>query len=168
MDDVLISPVDGLFRTAHPIRQIKSWFRKAVPRPTNQNTHSQIGVHLEEVAEMLQLLQSAGANQRVRDELQLAVDVINHVQRQIKGFTEGSEILLKYLNREEILDALCDQIVTAVGVAHMLDMDIENALLEVARSNDSKFDQEGKPIFNEQKKILKGPNYTPPHLTPYV
>jgi NTP pyrophosphatase (non-canonical NTP hydrolase) len=168
MTDVMISKTSDLVRSTHPIRQIKSWFRKAVPCPTNQNAHAQIGVHLEEVAEMLQLLQSAGAHRAVRDELQLAVDVINHVQRQIKAYTQGSEIMLKHLNREEILDALCDQIVTAVGVAHMLDMDIENALIEVACSNDSKFDREGRPIFNEQKKILKGPDYFPPNLTPFV
>jgi NTP pyrophosphatase (non-canonical NTP hydrolase) len=151
-----------------PIRQIKNWFQKAVPFPTNQNSHAQIGVHLEEVSEMLQVLQSAGANKRVRDEIQLAVDVINHVQRQIKAYTHGSEIIIQDLDRTEILDALCDQIVTAVGVAHMLDMDIEGALTEVACSNDSKFDDEGNPIFNEQKKILKGPNYFRPNLTQFV
>lgn len=149
-------------------RQIKSWFEKAVPDPSNHNIHSQIGVHLEEVVEMLVVLQSAGATMRVRDELGLAVDVLNYAQKQIKAFTAGSEIVTEDLDRTELLDALCDQIVTAIGIAHMLDMDIEGALKEVANSNDSKFDPNGNPIFNEQKKILKGPNYFPPNLTKFV
>ena len=65
---------------------------------------------------------------------------------------------------KELLDALCDQIVTAVGVAHMFGMNIEGAMDEVNRSNFSKF-VDGKPVFNEHGKIIKGPNYTPPDLT---
>ena len=149
-------------------RQIKTWFEKAVPDPTNQNIHSQIGVHLEEVTEMLAVLQPAGATMRVREELGLAHDVLNYAQRQIKAFTAGSEIVTDDLDRVSLLDALCDQIVTAIGIAHMLDMDIEGALKEVANSNDSKFDSQGNPIFNEQKKIMKGPHYAPPDLTKYV
>lgn len=150
------------------VKMIKTWFEKAVPDPTEHNAHSQIGVHLEEVTEMLQTLRDAGSTQRVRDELSLAVDVLNHVQKQIKAYTNGSELVLPDLNRTDLLDSLCDQIVTAVGVAHMLNMDIEGGLQEVARSNNSKFDPEGNPIFNEQKKILKGPNYSPPDLNQYV
>lgn len=149
-------------------RQIKSWFEKAVPDPSKHNIHSQIGVHLEEVVEMLVVLQAAGATMRVRDEIGLAVDVLNYAQKQIKAFTAGAEIAVEDLDRTELLDALCDQIVTSIGVAHMMEMDIEGALREVANSNDSKFDPNGNPIFNEQKKILKGPNYFAPNLTKYV
>jgi len=47
-------------------------------------------------------------------------------------------------------------------------MDIEGALKEVASSNDSKFGEDGKPIFNEQSKIMKGPHYQSPDLTAYT
>lgn len=149
-------------------RQIKTWFEKAVPFPNNQNIHSQIGVHLEEVTEMLAVLQPAGASMRVREELGLAHDVLFYAQKQIKAYTDGAEIVLDDIDRISLLDALCDQIVTAIGIAHMLEMDIEGALKEVADSNDSKFDSDGNPIFNEQRKILKGPNYLPPNLSKFV
>ena len=70
-------------------------------------------------------------------------------------------------SRRELLDALCDQIVTAVGVAYMLGMDIQGALNEVNRSNWSKF-VDGKAVFNEQGKIAKSENYTPPQLVEFV
>ena len=73
----------------------------------------------------------------------------------------------KSSNKIELLDSLCDQIVTAIGVAHMLGMDIENALAEVNRSNHSKF-EDGKPVFNAQGKISKGVNYTPPKLGKFI
>ena len=69
--------------------------------------------------------------------------------------------------RVELLDALCDQIVTAVGVAYMMGMDIEGALAEFNRSNWSKFEG-GVPVFNEQGKIAKGAEYTPSELSGYI
>lgn len=68
----------------------------------------------------------------------------------------------------EMLDGLCDQIVTATGVAHMLGYNVVGAMVEVNASNFSKFDEEGKPILNENKKIMKGPNYFKPDLNPYL
>ena len=50
----------------------------------------------------------------------------------------------------------------------MHDMDVHGALQDVADSNDSKFDDNGMPIFNEQKKIIKGPNYVKPNLVDFV
>lgn len=150
------------------VKRIKNWFESAIPDPTGHNIHSQIGVHLEEVTEMLQTLQSAGATLRIREEIGLAADVMHYLQKQIKAYTNGAEIVLSDVNRTEMLDSLCDQIVTAVGLAHMLKMDIEGALEEVAASNDSKFDKDGLPIFNEQQKIMKGPDYFPPNLSRFV
>ena len=77
---------------------------------------------------------------------------------------------LEYLTesqRIQILDAICDQIVTAVGAAYMMGMDIEGALAEVNRSNWSKFEG-GVPVFNEHGKIAKGVEYTPPELSDYI
>ena len=67
----------------------------------------------------------------------------------------------------ELIDALCDQIVTAIGVAHMFGMDIQGALQEVANSNDSKF-EDGRPVFNEHGKIAKGKNYFKPELAKFI
>lgn len=136
------------------IQQIKRWFETAKPNPTKEDLSAQIGVHFSEVAEMLDAMD--GPNWDAKDELLL----LEHAYLKQK-----EPIHIK--DREEMLDALCDQIVTAIGVAHMLGMDIAGALQEVARSNDSKF-VNGLPIFNEYGKIMKGPNYTKPDLSGFV
>ncbi len=133
------------------IQQIKRWFETAVPEPTPHNASVQYGCHLEEVSEgLLASLDSIDAEM---------------VSQLAHDYKHGMELAIA--DREEMLDALCDQIVTAIGVAHMLGMDIEGALQEVARSNDSKF-VDGHPIFNESGKIMKGPNYTKPDLSGFV
>lgn len=151
-----------------PVHQIKLWFQKAVPFPSDINITTQIGVHLEEIAEMLEPLREASLNQETTDQITFFEDVLMHAQKRFKSHHEGFRIDLRHIDKVSLLDALCDQIVTAVGVAHMLEMDIEGALREVARSNDSKFDDEGQPIFNESRKIMKGPHYTPPELHQFI
>ena len=89
-----------------------------------------------------------------------------YLQRQLK--TGAIELDLTQIDRIVLLNALCDQIVTAVGTAHMLGMDIHGALAEVAASNDSKFGEDGHPIFNQEQKIVKGPNYRAPDLSRYA
>lgn len=130
------------------INNTKSWFEAAVPNPTDKNRAVQIGCHFEEVCEMI------GAVGAFTDDLG---DTAN-------AFKKEYQVSSDEVDRKELLDALCDQIVTAVGVAHMFGMNIEGAMAEVNRSNFSKF-VDGKPVFNEHGKIMKGPNYTPPNLT---
>jgi predicted HAD superfamily Cof-like phosphohydrolase len=68
---------------------------------------------------------------------------------------------------EEMLDALCDILYIAYGTAIVNGWDIDSAFEEVHRSNMSKL-QDGKPIYREDGKVLKGSNYSPPDLTPFV
>lgn len=137
------------------ISDIKGWFELAVPTPTDKNRAVQIGVHFEEVGEMLQTLPTH--HPCLRDDL---ADVAN-------GYKKRHEVNGEDVERIELLDALCDQIVTAVGVAHMFGMDIEGALAEVTRSNWSKF-VDGKPVFDANGKIAKPPSYSKPDLTLFV
>lgn len=81
--------------------------------------------------------------------------------------SKEEEMQQNTINQIELLDALCDQIVTAIGVAHMFGFDIQGALQEVANSNDSKF-EDGKPVFNEHGKIAKGKNYFKPELAKFI
>ena len=150
------------------IRQIKRWFELAVPAPTEQNIQSQLGVQFEEVSEMLCVLKEAANSYSEREQLAFVTDAVGFAQRRLKEGRQGISINLGDLDRVELLDALCDQIVTAVGVAHMLDLDIEGALKEVADSNDSKFDDNGQPIFNERLKIMKGLHYFKADLTKFA
>lgn len=137
------------------IEQIKNWFQLAVPEPTDKNRAVQIGVHFEEVCEMA----------AVCSEIELATALCNKA----KFYKQVENYVLPPVDRKELLDALCDQIVTAVGVAHMFGMDIEGALAEVNRSNYSKFLADGTPLFDANGKITKNPlTYTKPDLTPFV
>lgn len=66
---------------------------------------------------------------------------------------------------EEELDAICDTIWVLIGLALSRGYDIEGAFDEVYRSNMSKMGEDGKPIYREDGKVLKGENYTAPDLT---
>ena len=137
------------------ITAIRNWFTLAVPTPTDKNRAVQIGCHFEEVAEML----AAIGETFIAESLAL-------IATQYKKDSEV-EINEPGLDRTELLDALCDQIVTAVGVAHMFGLDIEGALVEVTRSNYSKF-VDGKPTFDANGKIAKPATYSKPDLTPFL
>ena len=138
------------------ISDIKGWFELAVPTPNDKNRAVQIGVHFEEVAEMLEATNHWSPC--LRDDL---ADIANKFKKHHAGVGTNE------VDRTELLDALCDQIVTAVGVAHMFGMDIEGALVEVNRSNWSKF-VDGKPVFDANGKIAKPPSYSKPDLTLFV
>ena len=141
------------------IHNIKEWFKAAKPNPSTADVCVQIGCHYEEVAEM-----NAVLNYDV--EYMLAATAEEY-QMYYSGYLGAALEELSADARVELLDALCDQIVTAVGVAYMMGMDIEGALAEVNRSNWSKFEG-GVPVFNEQGKIAKGVEYTPPELSDYI
>jgi predicted HAD superfamily Cof-like phosphohydrolase len=141
--------------TSTDISTILQWFKAAVPNPTDRNRAIQIGVHFEETAEMAEAI----GQETLAEEINESAGF----------FKKWGEIAVDdpLFDRKELLDALCDQIVTAVGVAHMFGMDISGALNEVNRSNWSKF-VDGQPVFNETGKIMKGPGYTPPNLDSFV
>ena len=139
------------------IRGIKNWFEAAVPEPTDKNRAVQIGCHYEEVGEMCDAVFKTPTN--------ATSTTLKRISQLFK--VECSGIEEHEVDRTELLDALCDQIVTAVGVAHMFGMDIETALAEVNASNWSKF-VDGKPLFNEHGKIAKGPNYFEPQIEKFA
>ena len=141
------------------IHSIKEWFKAAKPNPSTVDACVQIGCHYEEVSEM-----SAVLYDYVEDELVDTAILYKIKHSDYIGVLEE----LSADARVELLDALCDQVVTAVGVAYMMGMDIEGALAEVNRSNWSKFKDGFVPVFNEHGKIVKGADYTPPELSDYI
>ena len=68
----------------------------------------------------------------------------------------------------KVLDGICDLLYTTIGLALALGCDIEGAFAEVQRSNMTKLGADGKPIYREDGKVLKGPNFEPPRLEPYL
>ena len=143
------------------IHSIKEWFKAAKPNPSTADVCVQIGCHYEEVAEMSAVLDV------LYDDVEYALAATSILYKRNHRAYLGAVEELSADERVELLDALCDQIVTAVGVAYMLGMDIEGALAEVNRSNWSKFEG-GVPVFNAQGKIAKGAEYTPPELSDYI
>ena len=148
---------------ASEIQSIKKWFEIAKPNPSIEDASVQIGCHFEEVAEMAAVTGDG-----------LLMDKADQAAKQYKDKNENFISDIMFLegdfdkeSRAELLDALCDQIVTAIGVAHMLGMDIHGALNEVNDSNYSKF-EDGKPVFNDQGKIAKGKDYFAPKLSDFV
>ena len=141
------------------IHSIKEWFKAAKPNPSTADVCVQIGCHYEEVSEMSAVL---------NDDVEYALaDTALKYQRNHNWYIGAIEELSEDA-RVELLDALCDQVVTVVGVAYMLGMDIEGALAEVNRSNWSKFKGGFVPVFNEHGKIVKCAEYTPPELSDYI
>ena len=65
---------------------------------------------------------------------------------------------------KEVADALTDILYVTYGAGHAFGINLDKCFEEVHRSNMSKLSEEGKPIYNEFGKVMKGPNYSPPDL----
>ena len=147
------------------IDNIFNWFKKAVPEPNHKNIHTQIGVHFEEVAEMLLAL---SGNDDQTEVLLHNAYLYNHLlANHLKSNGDVLDLDMSNQAKIDLLDALCDQIVTATGVGYMLGMNLPMALEEVNASNYSKF-VNGEPVFNENLKIMKGHNYFIANVKPFI
>ena len=143
------------------IEKIINWFKAAKPNPTEKDKATQIGAHFEEVSEMMLALSCNSVQvEQISQEFYFS-DAID------KGI-EGEDVELPKNWEIDLLDSLCDQIVTAIGVGYMMGFDMVGALKEVNLSNWSKFDENGNPIFNKSGKIVKGENYFKPDLAKFV
>ena len=69
---------------------------------------------------------------------------------------------------KEVADALTDILYVTYGAGHAFGIDLDKCFEEVQNSNMSKLDQNGKPIYNEAGKVMKGPNYFKPDLSKFV
>ena len=156
------APQEGTYK----VGSTSEWFKQAVPNPTKKNFHVQLGVHFEEVQEMCDSI--------TLNELTFK-SLISHIKFKVlrwalgavgDSLKAGTTQVVK-IDAKEMLDSLCDQHVTGVGVGHMLSMDMDAAIHEVDRSNWSKF-EDGAPVFLPNGKIGKGMYYTKPYLDPYI
>ena len=68
----------------------------------------------------------------------------------------------------EVADALTDILYVTYGAGHAFGINLDKCFDEVQNSNMSKLDENGKPIFNEHGKVMKGPNYFKPDLTKFI
>lgn len=70
--------------------------------------------------------------------------------------------------RVELLDAIADSIVVLIGTANALGMDLDTAMERVFESNLTKLGEDGRPFYNSDGKVMKGPNFIPPDLSDLV
>ena len=77
---------------------------------------------------------------------------------------EEFKIALKDRNIKEVADALTDILYVTYGAGHAFGINLDKCFDEVQNSNMSKLGKDGKPIYNEFGKVMKGPNYFKPDL----
>ena len=71
-------------------------------------------------------------------------------------------------NLLEVADALTDILYVTYGAGHAFGINLDKCFEEVQNSNMSKLGEDGKPIYNETGKVMKGPNYFKPDLSKYL
>ena len=69
---------------------------------------------------------------------------------------------------KEVADALTDILYVTYGAGHAFGIDLDKCFQEVQKSNMSKLGEDGKPIYNDKGKVMKGPNYFKPDLNKFV
>ena len=82
----------------------------------------------------------------------------------IKEELEELKVALKNKDLLEVADALTDILYVTYGAGHAFGIDLDKCFEEVQNSNMSKLDKDGKPIYSESGKVMKGPNYFKPNL----
>ena len=91
----------------------------------------------------------------------LRIDLIEEELEELKEAVNKKDL-------KEAIDALTDILYVTYGAGHAFGIDLDGCFNEVQNSNMSKLDQNGKPIYNESGKVMKGPNYFKPDLSKFV
>ena len=86
----------------------------------------------------------------------------------IKEELSELEVAMKTKNLKEVADALTDILYVTYGAGYAYGINLDKFFQEVQRANMSKLGGDGKPIFNENGKVMKGPNYSAPDLKKFV
>ena len=107
--------------------------------------------------------------QDVKNKASFSTDKINKlridlIKEELDELTEA----MKNKDLLEVADALTDILYVTYGAGHAFGIDLDKCFDEVQNSNMSKLDEDGKPIYNESGKVMKGPNYFRPDLSKFV
>ena len=107
--------------------------------------------------------------QEVKNKSSLSSDKINSLRLSL--IQEELDELNKAIQDKDIVevaDALTDILYVTYGAGHAFGIDLDQCFNEVQNSNMSKLGDDGKPIYNENGKVMKGPNYFKPDLSKYI
>jgi predicted HAD superfamily Cof-like phosphohydrolase len=91
----------------------------------------------------------------------LRYDLIKEELDEFKDALDNKDLL-------EVADALTDILYVTYGAGHAFGIDLDKCFDEVQNSNMSKLDKNGKPIFNDAGKVMKGSNYFKPNLKKFL
>ena len=91
----------------------------------------------------------------------LRYDLIKEELDELKEALENKDLL-------EVADALTDILYVTYGAGHAFGINLDECFEEVQQSNMSKLDQQGKPIYNDAGKVMKGPKYFKPDLSKFI
>tara|TARA_B000000532_G_C18540751_1_gene265601 strand:- start:2 stop:382 length:381 start_codon:yes stop_codon:yes gene_type:complete len=92
---------------------------------------------------------------------QLRISLIQEELSELKEAMDNKDLL-------EVADALTDLLYVTYGAGHAFGIDLDKCFDEVQNSNMSKLGEDGRPIYNEFGKVMKGPNYFKPNLGKFI
>ena len=107
--------------------------------------------------------------QEVKDKPSFSTDKINKLRLNL--IKEEFEELKDAIDKKDLLevaDALTDILYVTYGAGHAFGIDLDKCFEEVQNSNMSKLDENGKPIYNDSGKVMKGPGYFKPNLSKFI
>ena len=107
--------------------------------------------------------------QEVKNKASFSTDKINKLRLDL--IKEELDELKEAMNNKDLLevaDALTDILYVTYGAGHAFGINLDKCFEEVQNSNMSKLDENGKPIYNDAGKVMKGPNYFKPNLSKFV
>ena len=107
--------------------------------------------------------------QEVKKKPSLSTDKINNLRSNLieEELNEFKEAISKK-DLKEVADALTDILYVTYGAGHAFGINLDDCFEEVQKSNMSKLGNDGKPIYNEHGKVMKGPNYFKPNLNKFL
>ena len=107
--------------------------------------------------------------QEVKDKAGFPNDKIQQLRFDlIKEELDELKKAMKTKNLKEVADALTDILYVTYGAGHAYGINLDKCFAEVQRSNMSKLNENGKPIYNEKGKVMKGPNFFEPNLKKFL
>ena len=107
--------------------------------------------------------------QEVKNKASFSTDQINQLRYNlIKEELEELRIAIKEKNLLEVADALTDILYVTYGAGHAFGINLDECFNEIQESNMSKLGNDGKPIYNDMGKVMKGPKYFKPDLTKFL
>ena len=107
--------------------------------------------------------------QEVKTKPSFSTDKINSLRYDlIKEELEELKVAMENKDLLEVADALTDILYVTYGAGHAFGINLDKCFEEVQSSNMSKLGEDGKPIYNESGKVMKGSKYFKPDLTKYV